>query len=216
MKVKTLILILVLALGISFSYDFVSQKVHAASSSKTDYSFLPDGATKSYLRNDVYKYYYRGAYGLCDKYGIIVRANYESIEELDDDTLLVKYRGLSGLMDYNGRLLVYPQWESVSKAETGYYYVRKNGLEGIIDIYGNYLVPVAWESVLMVSTKEFCVKQNSLWGVIDSKQSIIVPIEWDYIKTIGDYYKVERDGLYGVVYAGGKVLFEPKYSYLND
>ena len=34
MKVKTLILILILALGISFSYDFVSQKVHAASSSK--------------------------------------------------------------------------------------------------------------------------------------------------------------------------------------
>lgn len=218
-KIKVYILILILTLGLSFSYDSIVQKVHASSNSSSsssyEFSFLPAGATKTYLKNGVYKYNHRGVYGLCDKEGFITSSHFDEIRELGD-YLLVKIHNQYGLMDYYGRYMIQPYWDYISEAKSKYFYVESNGLKGVVDKYGNILLPVSWEDVVMISVKEFFVKDDSLWGAVDSGQNIIVPIEWDAVNTLGNLYKVKKNGLYGVVYPGGKTFLETKYSYLES
>jgi hypothetical protein len=77
----------------------------------------------------------------------------------------------------------------------------------VIDTAGNVIIP---ESFSITRIGDIFVTWYKLF---DSKGNVIC--EYDWIQTIGQSFQVRKNGLYGVVDSGGKLIIPLEYDYLT-
>ena len=91
-----------------------------------------------------------------------------------------KEKGLYGMVDQAGRLVMPIQWEELGGrfSEEGLIGVKKDGKWGYIDKQGNLVIPYQWNDCRIFSERLAAVCDGDKWGFIDTTGELVIPCRW--------------------------------------
>jgi hypothetical protein len=139
---------------------------------------------------------------------------YDEINELSDDTYVVKANNQYGAVDHFGQIIVEPKFEQLGDFKNGFAYYLANGKYGFVSKLGFVHKP-EFDWISDFDNNQFAViKQDSKYGVINAKGDITLPAQYDQIiKANNSVYIVVRNSSYGFFNAEGCFLSPVIYDF---
>ena len=141
------------------------------------------------------------------------------------DVAKVKSGGLWGYVSREGIYFIDPDYDYVSNFDLHSTALARKGstytLFGVEPAYSENLRTEVLKSVILekglgaefsYTMKGYGVAmKDGRYGIIDTKGKWAVPYEYDLIAIDGSFYRIEREGLMGLVSLDGKVVFPCEY-----
>lgn len=156
------------------------------------------------------------------------------------DVLLVKKKGMYGLISGTGEEIVKPQYEKIEPVvvyvaegtytpadniyTVGFVKVKLNGKYGLFDLSGNKILESQYDDIyvypnLVGNNKRFMVKvkMNGVYGLFDTTGKEIVAPRYGQIGLYSDgLAPVLKDGKYGYIDQNGTEVVKPRYDFAKE
>ncbi len=146
---------------------------------------------------------------------------------------------LYGYKDQNDKVIIKPQYQYADKFISNYARITQNDKIGIIDKQNNLIIPPKYEYLKQITENQFVFGFRTKYygeyktGIIDDRNQIIIPAEYYSISFYNNFYFVNKQSYqttndnsiyevravtnkYGIFDKSGKIILEPKYSYINS
>ena len=160
---------------------------------------------------------------LSDNGDTIIKPIFDNIGyvgEFSDGYAVVSYEDLYGVIDENGEYSISPQYEYLWRG--GRYVAGKlNDSIWIERVDGKIVGRRPYEECLAyhsLSYREsrglFLICENHEYGVIDTCGNVVLPIEYTSIY-IGDWIRIQKDGLFGLADRSGNMIIPMEYTSLR-
>lgn len=167
----------------------------------------------------------------------LLAPEYDNIVAQCGDNLAVAVRGgESFIVGFNGAEPPFTnRFDSIARLGDDRYHVSKGRKFGILDSRGRILLPVEYEQVSLSTVSAYgenIVKKDGTLYIVSSDYSVSpFPFECDYAEPVRGiprenlnggrqetphWFRVARDGKWGIVDAGGKVVVPMRYSFVGD
>jgi len=144
---------------------------------------------------------------------IIIPFVYDYIDDFVDCVAKVKLGEKTGLINFNGEILI----EEQSVIKNGLIKGRKLGQWGICTKEGEVVVPFTYDRIEDFVDDKAKIKKWDSWGYIDINGNEIIPTEYDIIEDFVDgRAKVKCGDYWGYIDINGKEIIPIKYSQINE
>lgn len=125
------------------------------------------------------------------------------------DKAFTDEKGLWGLKDDSGNVLVQPEYKKFIVLGDSSYIVQKGSKFGLIDNKNNVLVPIKYGSVERLLGKYLKIGTGSKYALYDSKGTEILPMEYSSIDILfGSMFLTCKNYLYGVSDSTGRIIID--------
>lgn len=185
----------------------------------------------NYLKYNYFIIYSHSSQGVIDKDdNLIVPARYNKIELLDDGSFKVSRnhcKPIYRIIDKNGHIIIQPTQKKITlpKEIVWVYDFSENfaivenseGIKGAIDIYGNMAIPFIFRGMLSDFKHGVSIANDGKFGgLVDSKGGKVTEYIYNSITYLGKgYFKVEKNGRYGIIDYSSKIYLPCKYENVN-
>lgn len=164
---------------------------------------------------------YEGNYNyVINKNGDRLSEKYQDIFVLNKNYLAYQNKGLYGIMDHNGKIIVQPKYVDMLQFSDGYCAVRVGSKWGFIDSTLEMVIsPMAIEKEDMYfSNDRVKIKMNGKYGFMNPKGEIIVKPEYEFAMQFGDngLAPVMKNGKYGYINLDGKIIIPLENNYAKS
>lgn len=169
-----------------------------------------------------------GRTGLMDTSGkIIVQPNYDSVNDIVDDHVVVSLRKKYGVTDRAGRLVISLEWDAIEMHTSNKIAVKKKGRAGVMNIEGAMIIPLEWEDIKLgeifsdFGEELYFVKRKGKWGAINREQEVRIPLEWDAIEFPyreafrKDLIFVQKNAKWSAINGKGEALLPTSWAHLK-
>ncbi len=132
---------------------------------------------------------------------------YDEINELSDETYIVKANNHYGAIDHFGQITLEPKFEQLGDFKNGFAYYQAEGKYGFISKFG-VVHKAEYDWISDFDTNHHAiVKQNSKYGIISSDGNVILPAQYNQIiKVNNSIYIIVLNSTYGFFNAEGCFL----------
>lgn len=117
---------------------------------------------------------------------ILNYANYEKIEIISSKWLTVKQKGLSGIADTSGKILLAAQYDGIGNTVGNNINILKDGKFGLFNPVTQIRIPTLYKASLEPYLKGIAlyiaIAQSGKYGLIDQKNKPIIPFAYDEIR----------------------------------
>ncbi|MFK7948945.1 MAG: WG repeat-containing protein [Saprospiraceae bacterium] len=146
-------------------------------------------------------------WGLWDKAGnLVIPLDYQDIDVIDDNKVLVKKENLWGMVDADGKQIFEPKYQSYSKLSRYYstYITPKNTQELYLNLKNTFFTSdTKFRSYRLIWQDSTIIAAHTTFkmGILDSVGNVIIPPLFENIERYdGDIFKVRKGGwgLYNV------------------
>jgi len=111
-------------------------------------------------------------------------------------------------------------YEDATEFKDGYSIVENNNKWGVINEVWKLIIPFSYEKIRLEKLTNrivFFTKQNSKYGITDAYGKIILPCEYELITNAPpNFFKVKKDGKYGIYKTTGLAVKEPIYDHITN
>lgn len=159
-----------------------------------------------------------GKMGFCDSDGdLIMDFLYDKLENFSSswEGAKAKIDDKWGYVNQEGIVVVPIKYDDVDLEANGMIKVKKNEKYGFYNTKDNIIIPAEFDrAYYFISShpNEVEVKKGNAWGVINTLGETIIPCDYEHISIDAqNVYRVEKDGLYGIIDKDGNILFPFKY-----
>lgn len=133
---------------------------------------------------------------------------YAITENIDVKTF-TNEKGLWGLKDLNGNVLVEPQYKKLIALGSYSYIVQKKGKFGLIDKNNNVLVPIKYSHTSRLLGKFLRIGNGSKYALYNEKGEELLKMEYSTIDILfGGMFLTCKDYKYGLIDHNGKVILD--------
>lgn len=148
--------------------------------------------------------------GILDENGqVYLTTEYDKINEIFDDYLIVTKGGLIGTIDHKGKGIIDFKYSKLSPMKDLYFSAKIKDKFGIIDLKGNTVIPFEFEDVYPGTGTNFVVQKEEKKGLYNKDGKMIIPILYDKIIDFKDgYAKAVKEGKSIWVDASGREYTE--------
>jgi hypothetical protein len=177
-----------------------------------------------YVRNSMGSYFSQDSYfvfevdrkkGILEPdYNELIAAEYDDIR-LNDSIFLVYKEGKTGMIRKNGEIILPPRFHYF-RAAGKYWLVRNANQWGAVLQGGKKVVDLKYSSIRLIFGNKFIVGKDGKTGVIDENENILLPFDKQQITETSKCFIIEKDSLFGLASANGRILFSPKYGNLKE
>jgi len=161
-------------------------------------------------------YFAYAAFKLNKKWGVITNQGkilipfeFDNIDILFDDFILVEKDGLKGVMDNSGRLIMPVEYDTITNK---------------YEIYGNQTISSSMiidQRIFKMEDKYFIYGKNNIYGVYNNYFKCILPAKYDNIETyfvcnvkddrVKIIFSVQKNGKCGLADSTGHLILQTKY-----
>ncbi|MCH2042722.1 MAG: WG repeat-containing protein [Saprospiraceae bacterium] len=161
-------------------------------------------------------------WGYLDANGnIIIKPEYEFVENFHDGTVIVKKNGKWGMIDEDNSIqldIVYSNVDYLKGAEKNLLMIsNQNRKYGCIDSMANQIVPMRYERVRRFEDGMIAVRRNGKWGFVNMEGKEIIPCIY---RSVHDFHEglaaVMIKGRWGFVDKQGNEAIKAEFSRLGD
>jgi len=118
-------------------------------------------------------------------------------------------KGLWGLKDNSGNVLITPEYKKLIALGKSSYIVQKKGKFGLVDLNGNILVPIKYNQAERIFGKYLKLGKGSKYALFGEDGREILDLEYSSIDILfGGMFLTCKDFHYGVVDNDGKVILK--------
>ncbi len=165
------------------------------------------------------------------KSGKIIKPLYQDIYSFRDTCFGVQQKGLWGVMNDEGKVIIPIEYEDIKRFRRYYsnqsdtdlfFLIQKKGLWGIVNQEDKMQIEPLYQKITFLSDELYKAQKNGLWGLISNKGKVITDFQYEEIPTIcvncketASLISVVKDGKYGYIDAKGKEVIEIKYHELS-
>lgn len=134
--------------------------------------------------------------GILDKTGqVYLAAEYDKINEIFDDYLIVTKGGFTGAIDHKGKVVIDFKYSKLVPMKDLYFSAKIKDLCGIIDLKGATVIPFEFDDVYPGTGSNFVVQKEEKKGLYSKEGKMIIPIMYDKIIDFKDgYAKAVKEG----------------------
>ncbi len=130
-----------------------------------------------------------------------------AITENFDVKTFTNEKGLWGLKDLDGNVVVEPQYKKLIALGQTSYIVQKKGKFGLIDKNNNVLVPIKYSHTSRILGKYLRIGNGSRYALYNEKGEELLPMEYSTIDILfGGMFLTCKDYKYGLIDNNGKVI----------
>ncbi len=132
-----------------------------------------------------------------------------SIQESLTYKTFTNEKGLWGLKDEGGNILIKPQYKKLIALGNSSYIVQKRSKFGLVDLNDNILVPIKYFHAERILGKYLKIGTGSKYGLYNEKGEEILAVEYSSIDLLfGQMFLTCKDYRYGVVNYTGKTVLK--------
>ncbi len=169
------------------------------------------------FRNGLAPVKIHGKWFFMNRLGQLQSEEFEEINEIRDQTYVVKQRGRYGAVDQFGQLLLEPKFEKLGDFLNDVAYYQNKNKYGFVSLDG-YTHPAIFDWVSDFSGfGQAVVKSGDKFGLIDRAGKMLLETAYDQLLRQSDsLYLVVKDEYYGFYSAAGCFIYDPVFDYLSS
>ncbi|MCM1188643.1 MAG: WG repeat-containing protein [bacterium] len=155
-------------------------------------------------------------YGFMDHEGnVILQPDCDSVSSFWEGRAYFTVDGLYGYMDTEGKIIAEPVYEDAGHFQDGLAKVIRNGMYGMIGRDGEEILPPEYDAITVRKDGYIIVQKDGLEYCFDETGRQCMEEGWDWIYIRNGLFTVTGEEGKGLIDSEGRVLFEPKYEYLD-
>ncbi|MCD4702008.1 MAG: WG repeat-containing protein, partial [Candidatus Aegiribacteria sp.] len=120
--------------------------------------------------------------------------------------------GPIGFIDTSGGVVIPLDLEAAGHFHQGYAPAMKNGKWGHLDQAGDWAVRPIYQRVDYFFNGFARVMKDGRWGVVDTRDKVLISPRFTSIEFSGEFFKVSKGEMYGLVNRNGELVIEPHYA----
>lgn len=173
------------------------------------------------LIDDYFSITQNGVVGVSKGGIVIATPQFDNISLLTGNLFKIRNYGFWGIMAKSGNIVMNPQFDDIKALESVYFIVRNNGVQKVIDVTGKERFQNHFRSISVMENYSPYFKVNNgrnNVGIIDKDGKIIVPLTFEKVNKGSkdlNYFKVKKDGKWGVYDITGKQVYPCSYGPLE-
>lgn len=127
--------------------------------------------------------------------------------------------GLYGLIDFNGRIIFYPNYDSISPViNDRFLIIQKEGKTGVSLTDGSFLISPnsEYQSITNISEGRLAIQKNNQFGFIDFDGLLRVANRYDSVKGFSEgHASVKLHGHWGMINTKEEIVVQPNFDKLS-
>lgn len=151
---------------------------------------------------------------------LVSSKDYSSVTIEDNGIVVTNKKGLYGLLDFNGNVVLEPTYNNIHGVYGNIFAVgNNNGNYALYNLVNRNFISSFKYTYIQKEAKSSpflaCKVYNgvSLYGYVDSRGSTVIPFEFQSGYAFTDNYAiVQQNGVYGLIDKSGNFLIKPKYT----
>ncbi len=175
----------------------------------------------AFLDSEMYKVTRNGRFGAVSANGqTVLQPQYGYVAYLRGALSVCRNSSSAcGIINSKGNIVLPLNYSGIiENLSNGYFTVNCNGKYGVIDIDGKTILDCKYTKIEKADDNVIYFKNNKLFGLADKKDGrIIASPVYAKIQALDmkGYYKVKKDGKWGVVNHDGKLVYSTQYGPLK-
>jgi len=176
-----------------------------------------------FLTDTLFRVTYQNKKGIVNKSGQwVLKNSYDAIGELNNDLVLIIYKGKFGAYDFRKELLIQPSFENrLEKFNDTLLIAEKDFKKGIVDLQGNPVIDFQFKAIDFWNDTSILVKEEIEWFIINTKNGNtyydgILNYEELYQNNDEKIIRFKGEEGFGILSNARGEILEPTYQYIAN
>lgn len=151
-------------------------------------------------------------FGISDKNRTLVKAQYESISELENNNFCIKKDGKCGIITPTGTILIPIAYDDIKDFSSGLFLVKDQNVWGIVDRMNKLVLPIGYSNFKFIDDYLCEVTSQGKSGLISKYGKILIPAVYEGISPFTQStFIIKQNGKSGLIDHQGNIIVPALY-----